>query len=198
MKLFLVRHGETDWNTKSWIQGRTDISLNENGRQQAKLLGDRLLEQRIDISQIYTSKLKRAEQTAHIISDMTGKPCTVEEGLEEMNLGAWEGKSWKSVREEFSQEYRSWYQNRRYTRTPRGESYQDLLDRLVPALVRILDRGMGDVLVVTHSACIMTLMSYLHETPFEDMSKNYRLGNAQFCILEETRLRSAVAQDYSE
>lgn len=197
MKLLLVRHGETDWNKKSWIQGRTDTCLNENGERQARSLGERLLKEEISIARIYTSRLKRAGQTAQIVSEMVHVPWEVEEGLEEMNLGAWEGQTWKHVREEFSEEYRRWYENRRYTRIPGGESYQDLLDRLVPALRRIQEKSGGDVLVVTHSACIMTLLSYLKETPFEDMYRNYRLNNAQFCVLEEKELLAAYEADYA-
>ncbi len=195
MKLLLVRHGETDWNTKSWIQGRTDISLNANGERQAKALGDRLLERGIHLTRIYTSHLKRARQTASIISAMIGVPFAVEEGLEEMHLGAWEGKTWSNVQKDFSAEYEKWRTNRRYTRMPEGESYQDLLDRLVPALKRILEKEEGDALVVTHSACIMTLLSYLHKTPFEDM-RNYRIGNAQICELEEEQIQKAYQEDY--
>lgn len=195
MKLLLVRHGETDWNAKSWIQGRTDISLNEKGERQAEELGDQLLEKGIHVARIYTSKLKRAKQTASIVSRMLDVPYAVEEGLEEMHLGVWEGKTWRFVRDEYADAYRAWG-NRRYIRTPEGESYQDLLDRLMPALKRILDRKQGDALIVTHSACIMTLLSYLRGTPFEDMVANYRIGNAQICTLDEADIHSAYAEDY--
>lgn len=178
MRLLLARHGETDWNTKSWIQGSTDIPLNERGKEQARQLGCRILEERMALSRIYTSGLERARQTAAIVSYMTEVPYVVEPGLEEMNLGSWEGRTWKQVQKVYVKEYETWKNNRRYTRIPQGESYQDLLDRLVPALGRIVEREQEDVLVVTHSACIMTLFSYLYETPFEDMVKNYHTRNA--------------------
>lgn len=184
MKLLLARHGETDWNTKSWIQGSTDIPLNERGKEQAKQLGSRILNDGMALSRIYTSGLKRARQTAAIVSYMAEVPYMVEPGLEEMNLGSWEGRTWKQVQKVYVKEYENWKNNRRYTRTPQGESYQDLLDRLVPALVRIVEREEKDVLVVTHSACIMTLFSYLYETPFEDMVKNYHTKNAHIYELE--------------
>ncbi len=197
MKLLLVRHGETDWNIKSRIQGRTDISLNGTGERQAEELGNMILWKKIPVAGIYTSKLNRARQTASIISEMLDVPCQVEEGLEEMNLGIWEGRTWKLVQEEYSREYQNWQDNRRYTRVPGGESYQDLLDRLLPALARILNKSRGDTLVVTHSACIMTLMSYLYEMPFEKMRENFRIGNAQICEVEEQSIRRVMSVDYT-
>ena len=93
-------------------------------------------------------------------------------------MGKWEGYAWKQVKEEFPEEYQVWYTNRRYQQTPGGESYQQLLDRLLPALRDILERETENTLIVTHSAVIMTLMSYLYDTPFEDMAKNFKTGNA--------------------
>ena len=188
MKLLLARHGETDWNVKSWIQGSTDIPLNDRGKEQANQLAERILLSESPISAIYTSGLERARQTAAIVSYLTSVPYKVESGLEEFNLGSWEGKTWRQVRKMYTREYEGWHNNRRYTRIPGGESYQDLLDRLVPALKRIADRERSDVLVVTHSACIMTLFSYIYDTPFEDMVKNYHTENGVIYELDAEQL----------
>lgn len=98
----------------------------------------------------------------------------IHQGLEEICLGNWEGYTWKQVREVFSEEYQKWHQNRRYQIPPGGESYQQLLNRLLPAVDDIAQREKKDTLLVTHSAVIMTLMSYVYDTPFEDMAKIIR------------------------
>ena len=192
MKLYLVRHGETDWNIESKIQGKTDIALNEKGRQQAGELAD-VLKKEYKIRRIYTSGKRRALETAEIIGQRLGLRPEVKEGLEEINFGKWEGHSWKQVKEMFPEEYFIWHGNRRYEMPPKGESYQHLLDRLLPALDEIMDMDGEDALCVTHSAVIMTLMSYLYDTPFEDMARNYKTGNTQIVELD----RNLFYQRYS-
>lgn len=184
MKLYLVRHGETDWNLESKIQGQTDTSINDNGRKQAQELAERVIEELGTIKRIYSSRQKRALETAQIIGRRLSVSPVVHQGLEEICLGEWEGYTWKQVKEIFSEEYQIWHQNRRYQVPPGGESYQQLLDRLLPALDGIMKKERQDVLIVTHSAVIMTLMSYIYDTPFEDMAKNYKTGNATIVELD--------------
>lgn len=176
MKLYLTRHGETDWNIQNRIQGQTDTFLNEKGKEQAKELANRLKD-RYEIRTIYTSRQRRAQETAAVVGRAIHVDPIVKDGLEEISFGRWEGYTWRQVREQFPNEYQAWYENRRYQVPPEGESYQQLLDRLVPALTGIFEEHEKNVLVVAHSAVIMTLMSDIYNTPFEEMSKNYKTGN---------------------
>lgn len=184
MKFYIVRHGETDWNLENKIQGQTDTDLNDNGRKQAEELADRVARELSGIKKIYSSRQKRALETAQIIGRKLSVSPIVYQGLEEINLGKWEGYTWRQVREEFKEEYQVWHQNRRYQVPPEGESYQQLLDRLLPALDDIVRKEGQDVLIVTHSAVIMTLMSYVYDTPFEDMARLYKTGNASIVELD--------------
>lgn len=182
--LYLARHGETDWNIAKRVQGKTDIPLNENGIRQAEQLAARLEEENLKFRRIYTSRLERARKTAETAAEKLGAGVVVIDGLEEINLGKWEGLTWEQAKERYPREFGVWFQCRRETRPPEGESYQDLLDRMIPALKKILEEEPGDVLVVTHSGNIMTLMSLIHGKPFEDMAKNYQMGNAQIQSLD--------------
>lgn len=105
--------------------------------------------------------------------------------IEEISMGKWEGYTWKEVKENFSDEYQVWRDNRRYQVPPKGESYQQLLDRLLPAIDDIIKKEKDNTLIVTHSAVIMTLMSYVYDTPFEEMARNYKTGNAQIVELDK-------------
>ena len=178
MKIYLVRHGETDWNLLNKIQGQTDTSLNDNGRKQAQELAEKVNKELCGIKSIYSSSQKRALETAQIIGRELSIQPIVHRGLEEICLGKWEGYTWKQVRELFFEEYQIWHRNRRYQVPPMGESYQQLLNRLLPAIDDIIKTEEKDTLIVTHSAVIMTLMSYVYDTPFEDMARNYKTGNA--------------------
>ena len=179
MKVLLIRHGETDWNIEKRIQGRTDIPLNENGRAQADALAEILSQRPAPISALYTSPLPRASQTAFAIRNRLALSCQSVEDLREIGFGLWEGLRWDEVKTRYPKEFEIWYENRRDTRPPDGESYLDLLKRLVPALKNIIKNHTndGDIIIVTHSACIMSLLSLLNNTPLHEMAKRYPLSN---------------------
>ena len=171
MKLLLIRHGETEWNIKGKIQGSCDTELNDTGIRQAEELSSKMLENKYNFSKIYSSKQKRASKTAEILSKATNIEYAVIEGLEEMNLGVWEGLSWAEVKEKYPAEYEEWYINRRYTKTPKGESYEDMLKRVFAAIKNIIKENREDVVIVTHSAVIMSIRCFLTNTPFDEMTK---------------------------
>lgn len=183
MKLILVRHGETDWNVAKKIQGVTDTDLNENGLRQARELAAAVLAGNLGITAIYSSHLKRAAQTAAYVAEALNLPYHTMEALQELNFGKWEGNSWPEVKERYPEEYGVWYTNRRYTPAPEGESYQQMLERVIPALQEIVRREKGNALVVIHSAEIVALQAALHNTSFQTMAKDYPIGNAQMVEL---------------
>ena len=131
---------------------------------------------------IYTSSLKRAEDTAKIISHCNQIPFYSYDGLAEMNLGKWEGLTWSQVRNIYSTDYNIWHKERRYTIPPEGESYQQLLERFLNT-INLLELYHKNILIVTHSAVIMTLLSYLNNTPFEEMHENYKTKNTELIKL---------------
>ncbi|WP_027631960.1 alpha-ribazole phosphatase [Clostridium hydrogeniformans] len=176
MKLFLIRHGQTDWNLKEKIQGSCDIELNETGIKQAEKLSNKLLEKNYRFSKIYSSPQRRALKTSEILSEATNVDYISIKELEEINFGQWEGLSWTEVKEQYPVEYKEWYINRRYTKPPKGESYQEMLERVVTALHKIINEN-DDVVVVTHSAIIMCLQCYITNTPFDEMMK-FKTDNA--------------------
>lgn len=183
MKLILARHGETDWNVAKKIQGVTDTDLNENGLRQARELAAAVLAGNLGITAIYSSHLKRAAQTAAYVAEALDLPYHTMEALQELNFGKWEGNSWPEVKERYPEEYGVWYTNRRYTPAPEGESYQQMLERVIPALQEIVRREKGNALVVIHSAEIVALQAALHNTSFQTMAKDYPIGNAQMVEL---------------
>ncbi len=190
MKIHIIRHGRTDWNVQMKIQGKTDIPLNEEGVLQARELAGELKKrkQELQVSRIYTSFLQRAKQTAEIVAEVLELPCEILPGVEEMDLGDWEGYSWTEVKEKWPEYYDAWHKERRYTKTLNGESYEDVLQRLLPALYRLSESASEDVIVVTHSAVIMALMSYLNNTPFEKM-RMYDVKNTAVTTIDAKALK---------
>jgi probable phosphoglycerate mutase len=172
---------------KGIIQGSYDCELNDVGLIQAEELSKKVLEANIEFTKIYSSKQKRALKTAEILSEFTTVEYVPVEGLEEINFGDWEGLSWKEVKEKYPKEYEEWYQNRRYTRSPKGESYQDMLERVLKALHRIIVAGSDNVAIVTHSAVIMCLQCYITNTPFHEMAK-FKTDNANITEIDSSVL----------
>lgn len=91
VKIYLVRHGETDWNLAGRLQGSTDIPLNEQGKQSALKTAQYFKANGIAISTIMTSPLMRARQTAQIIADVLAIPVIEQQALTERCFGEAEG-----------------------------------------------------------------------------------------------------------
>lgn len=196
MILYFVRHGETDWNVKKKIQGKTDIPLNENGRRQAEQLAKELKNRQeagtFQVVHAYTSPQLRAAETAQIAADALGVKCSKLEGLMEMDLGEWEGSNWEKIEVEYNDVYDTWNSHRRYTKTPQGESYNEVLARTLTALEQILKEQTDNVLVVTHSAVLMALRCYIDGRPFEEMVNLYRTKNAEVVEIDRQEVEEAI------
>ena len=89
MIVYLMRHGQTDWNKEYRLQGATDIPLNEEGRRQAKEAAEKMRD--IPFECVYSSPLIRAKETAQIISAFHDIPTVVDDRLKEMSFGIYEG-----------------------------------------------------------------------------------------------------------
>ena len=171
MKVYFARHGQTDWNILGKVQGTTDIPLNENGILQARKLCEYLKEKNITFEKIYTSYQVRAKQTAQIIDEQFHTGYEVVSGLEEMNLGLFEGHTWDEIHSLYPDELKLWNSYKRYNRSPEGESYQMVLERLFKALDYIFSQNDKtsdkNLLIISHGAVIMTLIAIYNDIPFE-------------------------------
>jgi phosphoglycerate mutase family protein len=193
----MARHGETDWNVERRIQGSTDIPLNENGIRQAHSLAGYLERQVVGkggtITHIFTSPLERAKETAEIVGARLRVPVEAVSGLEEMNFGICEGKSWLEAKAMYPQELSEWEENKRERRILGGESYQDVLDRFFSAY-KIMKRRLSlaeldgekdnNILIITHGAVIMLLLSLRDGYSFSDSFLRVRVENARAYAFE--------------
>lgn len=158
IKLYLVRHGETDGNVKQWYQGSTDIPLNERGKEQARCLSR--FWQDIQIDSIYSSTLSRARETAEIIAAPHHLDVTSYDALQEANFGDWEGHTYKEIQTKWPGEIEAFYASEGTMRARGGESFIDVRDRIVPQTKEILAHHKdGDtVVIVSHGAAIRCLL----------------------------------------
>ncbi|WP_027218714.1 histidine phosphatase family protein [Butyrivibrio fibrisolvens] len=198
MKIYFARHGQTDWNTLRKVQGTTDIPLNENGIAQAHLLCKNLEENEISFEKIYTSYQARAVKTAQIVDEHFHTGYEIVKGLEEMNLGLFEGHTWDEILSLYSEEHKQWLTNKRYNRSPGGESYQMVMERLFKALDYILEQhdpsSDKKLLIISHGAVIMTLLAMKRNIPFEQSHtiEVYNASPIEFSIEELNEIRERL------
>ena len=192
--LYLVRHGETEYNRRGIMQGGgIDSTLNETGREQAQALARRFAPANLDA--LYTSPLRRAIQTADILAaDHESLSRTHLRDLSEMDWGVFEGDAPSPERDASVEALKSAWRDGAYDRGPTGgESIRDVQDRARNALRHILAREAGrTALVVTHGRYLRVLLAtLLDEYGLEHMSD---LDHANTCvnhvICEEGRVRA--------
>lgn len=152
--LYLIRHGETDWNRDRRIQGQSDTPLNDAGREQSRLLGRRLRGTAFDAA--YASDLSRAIETAELILEDRNLPLTTDPGLRERAFGRWEGLDVQQAAELDPERWEAWRNRSGDVSPPGGESQVELEIRVTAALQSIADRHHPDhtVLVVSHGGAI--------------------------------------------
>ncbi len=188
-RLFLVRHGETDDNHHGVFQGQAGRGLNARGRVQVEKLALRLgdLEPGIDLHALYTSDLERAVDTASILAQVLGLPVHVDEGLREIFVGEWQGKTTREVEELFPEEVATWRAGVDVRRGG-GETYADLAIRMKEALDRIVQKHHGGHLcVVSHGAAIKSYVASLFGDVMVGMRTLGALSNTSVTVLDLDR-----------
>jgi probable phosphoglycerate mutase len=159
-RVYLIRHGATTLSAEDRFAGASDVLLSDGGREQARLLGERLAGETIDA--FYASPMRRTIETASIVAAPHGKEVTPVDGFREIDHGRWEQKTRADVEVEFAEEYRRW-EHDPYTFAPAGgETGLAVTARALPALLTLVERHAGrGFLVVSHKATIRLLLSSL-------------------------------------
>ncbi len=178
--VYLVRHGETAWNTSGRWQGHAPVPLNDQGRRQAKLLGESLAGNDARFGAIYSSDLLRSRETAEIIAGRLGLPVRLDARLREIDLGEWQGLTGDEIRA-WDADRLAVVHNDPYTvPRPGGESLNQVALRALAVFEEITVRHPGEtVVVVSHGGTIRTLLNRLKL--FDGPISN--IGNTSVTIL---------------
>ena len=172
--LILVRHGESEWNKVGVWTGLTDISLSEKGVEEARLAGEKLKNFPIDVS--YISSLKRARQTLIEIKKIIGRdfPTYENKALDERDYGIYTGQNKWEIKKEIGEEQFQKLRRGWNTGIPKGETLEDVYDRVVPYYkTQILPdlEAQKNVLVVAHQNSLRALVKYLDNISNDDIEK---------------------------
>jgi probable phosphoglycerate mutase len=159
LRLFFLRHGETDWNAEGRLQGQQDISINARGRAQAAEAGQRLRSLAIDPAALpwLVSPLGRTRETCDLARGALGLDPAgyeIDDRLREISFGRWEGMTWREVRKAEPAAARAREADKWAFVPPGGESYAMLAERVRP----FAEGVSGDVIAVSHGGVARVLL----------------------------------------
>lgn len=159
MKIYLVRHGESQANKLNVFLGHGDLDLTEKGIEQAKITAEYLSAFKID--KIYSSDLSRAYNTALATAEKFNLPIIKEQGLREIECGAWDFMSYEQVKTEFKESFDVWFNDIANARCDGGESIEEVQIRMVSTLEKIAKENPDKtVAVFSHATAIRTFAGY--------------------------------------
>ena len=184
-RCYLVRHAQTLWNSENRIQGHSDLPLSPLGLQQAQRLGTFFASRHVH--GIFTSWLRRSQQTAHAIASGNGHGVSpiIEQELAEMHLGAWEGLTPEQVDAQFQGAYEQWRTVPSSVCIPNAEPVEQFRARARRVLERIVTAaGEGEYVIVTHGGVIATLLADFLGADYDAVLRRVRLDNAGITALE--------------
>lgn len=181
-QVFLVRHGETEWNVQRRIQGHSDSPLTQSGIDQAKQVAARLKNE--GITHIIASDLGRTQQTAKLIAEACGCEVIADPRLRELNMGVLEKRQIHTLTEEEEGWRKSLLNGAEDGRIPEGESLAELESRMRAALESTLDLPEGSkVLLVSHGIALGCLIGSVLGLPAY-AERRLRLRNCSLSVLE--------------
>ncbi len=183
MRLFLVRHGITEWNQKRRLQGQTDVPLAPEGVEQARRVAARLASQPLDA--VWSSDLSRARVTAEMIAQEHNLSVRTTPLLREAMMGDWEGLTEAEVRARGEGEAWSRYmQDSVANRPPGGETMEAIWDRVLAGLAEVRRaHSEGNIALVGHGGSMRAILCHALGAPMPSM-RHIWLDNASLSLID--------------
>ena len=189
LKLYIVRHGETEWNVIKRFQGQLNTPLTEKGMEKLRKTGKKL--KNILFDQVYTSELGRTVASAEIILNENNgyKNNKLElQKLAELNevyFGVWQGLTYEEVFLKYPEEADNYFYNvKNYNaENVEAENLKDALERFLKGINKILNRHKsGNILVVTHGTVFEMFINYVENKSIFDIDERTLMGNGDYKV----------------
>ncbi len=160
-RLYLVRHGETLWNSSGKYQGVTDIPLSEEGHRQADVLAERFV--KLDLDKIYSSPLSRAYDTAKRVADKKNIDVISDWHFREINFGEWEGHTVPELKEKYGRPYLDFLDNPYEMPFPGDGALKTVQKRVEEGMESILGENEDkNIMIVSHGGIVrLSIMSLM-------------------------------------
>ncbi|WP_026369724.1 histidine phosphatase family protein [Kallotenue papyrolyticum] len=184
--LYLIRHGETEWNRIGRWQGHRDVPLSDLGREQARALAERLAREQVRIDAVYASDLRRALETAQILAAPLQLEVVALPALREIDIGPWSGLTRAEIIERFPGAFVE------YDLPPGSESHTAFTERVFEALVRLAAEHRGQrIAVVTHGGAVRAALRVMQQLNGDEQPVPH-IGNTSITEVRYTGKRWQV------
>ena len=189
LKLYIVRHGETEWNVIKRFQGQLNTPLTEKGMEKLRETGKKL--ENVLFDEVYTSELGRTVASAEIILNENNgyKNNKLElQKLAELNevyFGVWQGLTYEEVFLKYPEEGNNYFYNVKNYKAENveAEKLEDALERFLKGINKILDsHESGNILVVTHGTVFEMFMNYVANDSIFDIDERTLMGNGDYKV----------------
>ncbi|MGI5997439.1 MAG: histidine phosphatase family protein [Lutispora sp.] len=166
-RLYITRHGQTEWNLEGRLQGRMDSKLTSLGESQAQWLGEKLKDERIDL--IISSSSGRTIATAENIRGKREIKIIPNDNLREIYLGQWEGMLHTEVEKQWPEEHKNFWNFPHLYKPIGGETFSQVIARVGHEIERIITQYKDkNVLIVTHAVALKGIISYIEKKDLKD------------------------------
>ena len=167
-RFILVRHGESRANLENRFAGQIDVPLTDTGRKQAVCTGEYLKNEKIDV--FFSSELSRAYETACAVAKHHNKPVTKVKGLNEIDGGHWENKTYPEIKKAFPESYNLWQTNIGLVKCDGGESVFEVQQRVFSSIEKIAKENVGKtVFIGFHGMALRTFICKILNVPLDEM-----------------------------
>ena len=175
-RIIAIRHGETDWNVDTRIQGHLNIGLNDTGRLQARRVAQALADEHIQA--IYSSDLQRTWDTARAISETTGGALQAYTGLRERHFGVLQGRTFAEIEHTDPEQSRLWRKRDPDWAPEGGESLVQVSERISRAVFELGERHIGEQIVLVTHGGVMDALYRAATGQTIQAPRSWKLGNA--------------------
>ncbi len=178
IQLYLIRHGQTEYNKNHIFQGTTDNGLNSFGFKQAEMIADFF--KKINVDEIYSSPLNRVLETAKPLSKAKNVPVKILDEFYEVDCGLWEGEKWEVLVEEHKEDLKRWLLEGDF-KAPQGESLLDVYKRVEQRLFSLISSPEEDktIVVFAHGGVNRAVICHLLGIPID---RAFRFEQENACI----------------
>ena len=195
-RIYLVRHGTTDWNKEEIFRGRAECPLNETGKAEGKALAAYFED--VPLAGIYSSPLSRAMETARPTAESKGREVVPDPAFTDLDFGTWQGLPLKEAKEKYPDLYRLWREQPGVVSFPRGENLTQVRSRTWEGLLRLAEGNpQRTILIVTHRVVTKVLIcaalglnhSHFWQVKQDSTAINcfeYSRGNFQIALINDT------------
>lgn len=183
LTLYVVRHGETEWNIQNKLQGWMDSTLTNSGIEHTLRLQKRL--EPIHFQQIYASPSGRAVHTANLVKGLQNIEVKTDENLKEIHLGSWEGKTHDEIKLLEPERYNHFWNAPHLYIPDTGETFKDLNTRVKNFLTYIASNySKGHILIVTHTVFIKMLLAHVKQLPISKLWAPPYIKDTSLTVIE--------------